>query len=169
MDDLNDRLETFFEETERHRACVWAFTVPSAEDMAKAGFYLSATTTNPDTEANDDPFQEHFKGSDNCSYVESELFRTFQAAYVAKVEKLPRPSPSTPAKSGYHLGTPSRKSRAKRIASTMSQIMTVANLEPQPEVVEAPSPMCISISGAGMSMELMVNTPETPSKKRRYA
>ncbi|CRK13512.1 hypothetical protein BN1723_010057 [Verticillium longisporum] len=49
MDDLNDRLETFFEETERHRACVWAFTVPSAEDMAKAGFYLSATTTNPDT------------------------------------------------------------------------------------------------------------------------
>ncbi|KAM9874322.1 hypothetical protein VDGL01_11587 [Verticillium dahliae] len=134
MDDLNDRLETFFEETERHRACVWAFAVPSAEDMAKAGFYL---------------------------YVESELFRTFQAAYVAKVERLPRPSPSTPAKSGYHLGTPSRKSRAKRIASTMSQIMTVANLEPQPEVVEAPSPMCISISGAGMSMELMVNTPET--------
>ncbi|KAM0647663.1 hypothetical protein D7B24_006450 [Verticillium nonalfalfae] len=51
----------------------------------------------------------------------------------------------------------------------MSQIMTVANLEPQPEVVEAPSPMCISISGAGMSMELMVNTPDTPSKKRRYA
>ncbi|KAM0282132.1 hypothetical protein ACHAQH_003172 [Verticillium albo-atrum] len=49
----------------------------------------------------------------------------------------------------------------------MSRIMTVADIEPQPEVVDAPSPMRISIAGAGMSMELMVNSPETPSKKRR--
>ncbi|KAM0323933.1 hypothetical protein ACHAQA_008514 [Verticillium albo-atrum] len=158
MDEFNRRLQTFFDEDDAHRACKWALAVPSAEDM----------------EAKDDPYKEHSKGSHKCQYVESDMFRTCRQAFLAKLEGLPRDPTatalSTPMKGAFHptTPTPTRKTRVKRATSVMSAIMTVADLEPQPELVASPSPMRISIAGAGMNMELTMNGVDTPSKKRRH-
>lgn len=179
MEQYHARLMTFYNTSNTGKPA-WQHVTPTPEDMAGAGFVSNAIGNPADNvvcsvcelqcfswQSKDDPFNDHANNSPNCEFVTSHEFQKLHDIFLAK--RSDRELAPVAAQSG-EAQAPPKTPKKRRGKSTITKVQTVADLEPISILVPPTPPMHISISGAGVSMDLTVRgggAPDTPSKKRR--
>ncbi|KAL2754162.1 hypothetical protein ACRALDRAFT_1070026 [Sodiomyces alcalophilus JCM 7366] len=151
MDDFCARLQSFYNDENEAR---WTLTTPSAEDMAGAGFRLQGESSRSDVaicdicqvigwnwEAKDDPFAEHTKNGADCAYVQSPLFSKFNEMFAKKKKAITPTPPATPNAGGGRRNSSMATPRKKRAKLALSEVHTVASVEPQAVLLPKNKPM----------------------------
>ncbi|ROT34499.1 hypothetical protein SODALDRAFT_382432 [Sodiomyces alkalinus F11] len=172
MDGFCNRLQTFYDDASKGK---WALTMPSAEDMAGAGFRFQGESSRDVAicdicqvmgwkwETKDDPFDEHVRNEPKCAYVQSDMFKKFHETFAKKKAMLahtPPVTPMTPDNAGGG-GKNSRNTtpRKRRTKLALSEIHTVASVEPKAAAATCSKrePMEITVRGPGVRLLLEVN------------
>lgn len=167
MDGFFSRLQSFYDQGNKGGA--WTLKRPSPEDMAGAGFRLQGESSPGDVavcdicqvmgwkwDAKDDPFEEHIKNGADCAYVQSPLFAKCKDMFTKKSTVASTP-PATPDVGGVAKNSSAATPRRKRVKLVLSDIHTVASVEPRAAQHLKSKPMEITVRGPGVRLLVEVN------------
>lgn len=164
MDEFCVRLLSYFDRGMDGKPGRWPHSLPSAEDMAGAGYRFEGnqklggdivvcdfcTMQAWAWEKKDDPFTQHME-SKSCDYVDSEMFREHHDKFLQKqgeTKKMDDLMLTPPA-------TPTKKSYKPRRKLGLSSIVTVYDSMPTEEADRKAG------NGNGKPVEIAVSTGET--------